>query len=110
MKAVQGLPLALMLAWCSNCGAGDLETECEEALSQAELAVARARSREALWTTAAGALREARRLRRERVWADCMNAAREAQRLSDLGLQQLDYPPERESLSPAPANNGGFSQ
>jgi hypothetical protein len=100
MKAVQGLPLALMLAWCSNCGAGDLETECEEVLSQAELAVARARSREALWTTAAGALREARRLRR----------AREAQRLSDLGLQQLDYPPERESLSPAPANNGGFSQ
>jgi hypothetical protein len=39
-----------------------------------------------------------------------MDAAREAQRLSDLGLQQLDYPPERESLSPAPANHGEFSQ
>lgn len=68
---------------------------CEAAVAQAEVAVAHARSREALWTTAVAALREARRLRREGDWGGCDASAREARQLSELGLKQLNYPPER---------------
>jgi hypothetical protein len=69
--------------------------ECEAAVAQAEVAVAHARNREALWTTAVTALREARRLRRAADWSGCDASAREARLLSELGLKQLDYPPER---------------
>lgn len=96
---LRGLLPALMCAWCTA-QAGGLEEDCEAALAQSEVAVARARSREALWTTAAGALREARRLRRERVWSGCVDASTEARRLSELGLAQLEYPPERDWSPP----------
>lgn len=93
--AIRGMLLATAFCW-THAGAADKEQECESTLSQGEVAVARARSREALWTTAVGALRDARRLRRERQWDACVEAAREAQRLSELGLGQLEYPPERD--------------
>jgi hypothetical protein len=69
---------------------------CEEALARAEVAVAGARAREALWTTALEALRTARAARREADWKGCDTAAAQAGTLAGLGLRQLDYPPERE--------------
>lgn len=75
--------------------AADPAEACESALAQAEVAVAQARSREALWTTALDALREARRLRREADWNGCDSRANEARQLAELGRRQLEYPPER---------------
>ncbi len=93
-RAMLGMLLASTLP-LGAVGAGQPADDCEATLAQAEIAVASARSREALWTTAVGALREARRLRRDGDWIGCGSSAREAQRLSELGLKQLDYPPER---------------
>lgn len=108
VAARRGL-LALLFACPGVCTANQ-EQACEEALSRAEVAVARARSREALWTTAAGALRDARRLRHTQQWRDCIETAEEAHRLAELGILQLDYPPERDWFSPGTTTNGGTSQ
>jgi hypothetical protein len=60
----------------------------ETALSEAEVAVAAARARDALWTTAFDALLRARTARRNGDYAGAVHWSRHARELATLGMEQ----------------------
>jgi hypothetical protein len=62
--------------------------EAESALSKAEVSVAAARARGALWTTAQNALREARAARNRGDFAATVRLSGEANTLAELGIAQ----------------------
>jgi hypothetical protein len=64
------------------------QAEAVEALARAELAVAKARAHDALWTTAFDALKAARAARATDDPAATLSAAQRAQTLAQRGLEQ----------------------
>ena len=82
-----GLGLALCLgAW----GGAAPSEEADTALAGAERAVETARARQALWTTAVSALKEARTARAKGDFAATVQWSKRAQELSELGLLQRE--------------------
>ncbi|MCU0870198.1 MAG: hypothetical protein MUF30_11500, partial [Burkholderiales bacterium] len=76
-------------AWADQrAGLPDDAAAALDALAQAELAVARARAADALWTTAFDALKAARAARAAQDPAATLSAALRARTLAEAGLAQ----------------------
>lgn len=68
--------------------AADPADAAESALAQAEVAIAKARARNALWSTAWAALLEARRARNKQDYEAAMRWSARAEELAGLGVTQ----------------------
>ena len=86
-RLIAGLALAVCLGGWG--GAAPAE-EADAALALAERAVETARARQALWTTAVSALKEARTARAKGDFAATVQWSKRAQELSELGLLQRE--------------------
>lgn len=82
------LLLTGMLLASSFALAADPADTAESALAQAEVAVAKARARNALWSTAWAALLEARRARNKQDYEAAARWSARAEELAGLGLTQ----------------------
>lgn len=71
--------------------AADPAVAAENALAQAEIAIARARARDALWSTAWAALLEARRARNNQDHEASMRWSARAEELAGLGMIQAGH-------------------
>jgi hypothetical protein len=84
--------LALLLALCAGARAADTATNASTSpaaeLAAAEAAVEEARQRQALWTTAGSALREARAALARGDHAAAVTWSRRVRELTELGLRQ----------------------
>lgn len=70
-----------------------LSAEASAALAQARADVKEAKTKEALWTTAADALEDAEKAAEKGDSATVMKASARASDQAKLGLAQLSYPP-----------------
>jgi len=76
----------------------------ETALAQAEIAIAKARVHDALWSTAWKALLEARRSRSAQDQPGTLRWSARAAELAALGLTQAGYANESTAAPPADTN------
>jgi flagellar basal body L-ring protein FlgH len=88
----RGLVVALALAAAPQAAAAP---DAAALLAEAEKAVAEARARQALWTTAQEALLKARRALDAGDTATAIEQARFARDQAALGIAQTRYPPTR---------------
>lgn len=93
LRSILGIVVAL-LSTIVTAGRGWAlsAAEVEAAVREAEQAVQAARSRDALWTTAEEALRQARQALAEGNTAGAMAAANRAKEQARLGTEQTAYP------------------
>jgi hypothetical protein len=84
------LVTGMLLASLHALGA-DPAAAAERALEEAEVAIARARLRDALWSSALAALQEARRSRRSQDYAASQRWSARATELADLGMSQAGH-------------------
>lgn len=90
-EPVRRLFAGLVLALClGGWGGAAPSEEADTALAAAERAVEEARARQALWTTAVSALKQARTARAKGDFAATVQWSKRAQELSELGLLQRE--------------------
>lgn len=98
---LSGLLVAALFVPVPSGAAGD---DARAALARAEAAVEAARARQALWTTAVQALRDARRALERGADDQVLHWSARAVELAELGLRQRASQPE-----PLPTDPGGTS-